>query len=229
MFDISADDIRLLGDADLRELTARLCEAEVAKMGFSPAFVTWGGYQDAADGGIDVRVDLAPAAQISGWIPRVATGFQVKKTKMPRSEILKEMRPRNTVRDVIQDLAARSGAYIIVSSEDCTDKALTNRRAAMRDAVWDAAGSSVLALDFYDCRRLATWTQDHPGVVLWVRERIGRVLEGWRPFGPWADVSEEASGEYLSDERLRIHLPTSEMPIGVSVMAGLEGSVKYFV
>ena len=158
--------------------------------------------------GIDVRVDLAPAVQINGWIPRPATGFQVKKTSMPGAKILKEMRPHYIVRDVIADLAARSGAYIIVSSEDVTDKALTNRRAAMREAVRGVAGSDALGLDFYDSRRLATWTQDHLGVILWVRERIGRVLKGWRPFGPWADVSEEASGEYLSDEMLRIHLPT---------------------
>ena len=90
MFDITADDIRLLGDADLRELTARLCEAEVAKLGLSTASVTWGGHQDAADAGIDIRVGLAATLQINGWIPRPATGFQVKKKSMPRMETLKE-------------------------------------------------------------------------------------------------------------------------------------------
>lgn len=222
MFDITADDIRLLGDADLRELTARLCEAEVAKLGLSTASVTWGGHQDAADAGIDIRVGLAATLQINGWIPRPATGFQVKKKSMPRMETLKEMRPNDVVRDVIADLAARSGAYIIVSSEDTTDKALRNRRAAMREAVQDLAGSEALVVDFYDRQRLATWTKDHPGVLLWVRQKIGRPLARWQPFGPWADVSEEVSGEYLLDEKLRIHLPTGKTPEGVSALTGLE-------
>jgi hypothetical protein len=100
--------------------------------------------------------------------------------------------------------------------------ALTNRIAAMREAVKGLPDSDALLLDFYDRRRLATWTQDHPGVILWVRERVGRVLKGWRPFGPRADVSEEASGEYIPDEKLRIHLPTSKTPYGVSALAGLE-------
>jgi hypothetical protein len=93
MFDITTDDIRQLSDAELRELTARLCEAEVTKFGFSAASVTWGGHQDAPDGGIDVRVEVDAVVQTLGWIPRPATGLQVKKKSMPRAEILKEMRP----------------------------------------------------------------------------------------------------------------------------------------
>jgi hypothetical protein len=199
-----------------------LCEAEVTKFGFSARSVTWGGHQDAPDGGIDVRAEFDAPVQALGWIPRPATGFQVKKTSMPRAEIFKEMRPENAVREVIADLVARSGAYVIVSSEDVTDKALRNRRAAMREAVKGLPGSDALLLDFYDRRRIATWTQDHPGVILWVIEKVGRVLKGWHPFGPWADVSEEASGEYIPDEKLRIHLPTSKTPDGVSALAGLE-------
>src|SRR5476651_2374197 len=47
------------------------------------ASVTWGGNQDAGDGGIDVRVALAKGKLIQGFVPKRATGLQVKKPDMP--------------------------------------------------------------------------------------------------------------------------------------------------
>lgn len=43
MFDITPEEISELNPSDLRELVARLCEAELSKKGLSPAAVTWGG------------------------------------------------------------------------------------------------------------------------------------------------------------------------------------------
>ena len=77
MFDVSPDDISQLDDTNLRALVARLCEAELHDQGLSPAAVTYGGHQNAPDGGIDVRVDLsAPLPNKlsdNGFIPRPAT------------------------------------------------------------------------------------------------------------------------------------------------------------
>jgi len=52
---------------------------------------------------------------------------------------------------------------------------LRSRGHAMRAAVAD--------LDFYDRTRMATWVREYPGLILWLRERIGLPLAGWRPFG----------------------------------------------
>ena len=87
MFEVTTNDIKLLKDADLRTLVGLLCEAEMRKRGLPTSAVTWGGDQGAPDGGIDVRVELPAAVQIEGWVPRPATGFQVKKQKMPRMKI----------------------------------------------------------------------------------------------------------------------------------------------
>jgi hypothetical protein len=116
MFEITPDDIALLNDEDLRTLIGLLCESEVRARGLSAASVTWGGNQNAADGGLDVRVALQENDAIDGFMPRTTTGFQVKKPHMSRADILEEMRPNGTLRPVIRDLADRSGAYIIVCS-----------------------------------------------------------------------------------------------------------------
>jgi hypothetical protein len=115
MFEITADDIAALNDEDLRSLIALLCEAELRKRGLATSAVTWGGDQNAADGGVDVRVELPKLTSVQGFIPRPVTGFQVKKSDMTPSKIADEMRSGGKVRAVIRDLAERAGAYIIVS------------------------------------------------------------------------------------------------------------------
>ncbi|MET4372489.1 hypothetical protein ABIA99_005195 [Bradyrhizobium sp. LB12.1] len=207
MFDVTPDDIAQLNDTELRELVGRLCEAELASRGLSPEAVTWGGNQTAPDGGLDVRVSLPPEAVIDGFVPRSSTGFQVKTPDMPRAAILAEMRPVGAIRPVIQELADNAGAYIIVSSHGSTaDKALSNRRDALRDAIEGVTNADQLHTDFFDRTRMATWVRLHPGLITWVKEKIGRSLVGWRPYGAWSGSAEGTDAEYLVDEKLRLHL-----------------------
>lgn len=207
MFDISSDDINQLNDIDLRELVGRLCEAELASRGLSPSAVTWGGNQTAADGGLDVRVALPTGVSFEGFVPRPSTGFQVKKPDMPRAEIIAEMRPAGTIRPVIQELADVAGAYVIVSSTGSTaDSALRNRQSALREALDGVDNADQLHTDFYDRTRLATWVRCHPGLITWVKEKVGRALIGWRPYGPWSGGVEGIEAEYLLDDKLCLHL-----------------------
>ena len=205
MFDITPDEIARLNDIDLRELVGRLCEAEVLARGLSTSAVTWGGNQTAPDGGLDVRVTLANCLSIDGFVPRGLTGFQVKTPDMPRAKILAEMRPSGAIRPVIQDLADAAGAYIVVSSQGSTaDRTLLARQNALREALDDVPNADQLHTDFYDRTRLATWVRRFPGLITWVKERVGRALVGWHPYGPWAGAGDDA--EYLLDEKLRLHM-----------------------
>lgn len=218
MFDITPDDINQLNDVDLRELVGRLCEAELVSLGLSPAAVTWGGNQTAADGGLDVRVALPLGVSIEGFIPSPSTGFQVKTPDMPRAAILAEMRPTGAIRPVIQELADEAGAYVIVSSNGATaDRALRNRRHALRAALDDVVNADRLHTDFYDRTRLATWVRCHPGMIAWIKEKVGRAHVGWHPYGPWSGAAESVDAEYLLDDKLRLlfgrHRDVCEQPI----------------
>src|SRR5262245_50206816 len=136
MFDITGQDISFLSDEDLRTLVGRLCEAELCRFGMSPLCASWGGNQDAADGGIDVRVTLADSPPLGSVFEGSHVGYQVKAENMPRGKILAEMKPEGGVRPSILDLTASGGSYIIVSSKDSvSDCFLADRRRAMRDAV----------------------------------------------------------------------------------------------
>src|ERR1700722_11511267 len=102
MFEVTPDDIAVLNDTDLRDLVGQLCEAEGRSRGLSASFVTWGGDQNANDGGIDVDVEVPDRPPINGFIPRPHTGFQVKKMKMQPGKIREEMRPGGAIRPAIQ-------------------------------------------------------------------------------------------------------------------------------
>jgi hypothetical protein len=223
MFEITAEDIALLNDEDLRSLVGRLCESEMRRRGISPSCVTWGGNQNAKDGGIDVRVTLPSHVESEGFIPRPNTGFQVKAEDTPPSKISPEMRPDGTLRPAIRELADQSGAYIMVSSEGSTSYiALQSRRDAMKQAISDLPNADALHLDFYDRRRLETWLRDHTGTVLWVRERIGKPLQGWSGYGAWSYEPGGPGSEYLLDNELRIKTHRQTAKPGLSAIEGIQ-------
>lgn len=218
MLDITDDHISKLSDEDLRTLVVRLCEAELRRSNIALSAVTAGGHQNAADGGIDVRVELPSDSPDLDFILKNVTGFQVKQEDMLPSAIRPEMRPNKKLRSSISELASKKGAYVIVSGKgSTTDSALKNRKNAMQDAVSDLPPGTSLTLDFYDRNRLSRWIRSYPGVALWLRERIGEPLTGWRPYGSWA-YGDSVDSEYLLDEKCRIIAPqqaSSNAPLTV--------------
>jgi len=202
MFEISGKDIISLGDSDLRSLVAGLAIAELRTKGYPRSSVTAGGNQDAADGGLDVRVECPSDFTDPDFVPRRLTGFQVKKPDMRASAIREEMRPKGRLRDVIRELANASGAYVIVSSQgSIADKPLADRRRAMRTALKDIPGAAQLHMDFYDRDRLSTWVNEYPGIAAWVRGRVGRPLSGWSGIGDWDGGGACAPKPFLSNEK----------------------------
>jgi hypothetical protein len=206
MLEITGSDIAALNDDDLRSLVGMLCESELHARNLSTAAVTWGGDQSATDGGIDVCVKIEDGEGPSGYVPRKNVRFQCKKTDFTPGKIAPEMRPEGQLRTSIAGLISDQGAYIIVSSDANTSfTALNSRLKAMRSAVSDKPDHENLHLDFYDRNRLATWTRSHLGLVLWVRQKIGRSVPGWQSYGSWASSPDGIQDEFLIDDDVRLH------------------------
>ncbi|EGL54472.1 hypothetical protein MAMP_01118 [Methylophaga aminisulfidivorans MP] len=221
LIQITGDDIASLNDADLRNLIGLLCEAEYSLAGLSTSGITYGGHQDASDGGLDVVIESDVAPQNS-YISCPSVGIQVKKPKMPRAAILKEMKPNGRLRDVIKSLITKEGAYLIISSGDSTtDSTLQSRKAAMLEALKGEADKDKLFIDFYDRSRVASWVRNHPALILWVRNKIGKPFSGWQPYGNWANSPNGVEDEYLFDDNLRLHDGTSSKSDNSSVIEGL--------
>lgn len=222
MLELTGDDVARLGDEDLRVLVAMLCEAELRRFELPVSVVLAGGNQTAKDGGIDVRVQLAdPLSAVLDFIPRAATGYQVKCEDMPAAAIAKEMRPKGELRDSIKGLIERKGAYIIVCSKgSVTDSVLGQRFKAMREAVADQANAADLKLDFYDRDRLARWARQYVGVEMWLRSKSGATLTGWQGYGAWAGGAPGAP--YLHDGTARLVERAAGKVTALSVADGID-------
>ena len=222
LLEITSDDISLLDDAELRALIGLLCEADYRLAGLPTKGITWGGHQDATDGGLDVFVRGEATPPLNSFVPRSITGFQVKKPDMPRNKILREMQPNGALREEIKSLIQEGGAYVIVSSSgSTTDTALRRRTDAMREAIANEKNHQNLHLEFLDRGRIATWVRSHPSLILWVRNKIGRQLRGWRPYENWANAPGGIEEEYLVDDGLRLHDGTEPTDGGMSAKDGL--------
>ena len=103
LLEITGDDIAELNDIDLRNLIGLLCEADYRSAGLSTKGITWGGHQNARDGGLDVVVRGDEVPPLNSYIPKSVTGFQVKKTDMPSGQISAEMKPNGVLRKEINN------------------------------------------------------------------------------------------------------------------------------
>lgn len=222
IFEVTKDDVARLSDVELRELVARLCEAELARRGLPKSCVRWSGSQTAPDGGLDVEV-RAPEATFSGdFLLALPCGLQVKKPQMGPAAIGAEMRPQNSLRAVIRQLAEENGSYLIVSlDDDCAAKPLASRRKAMRDALVDIEDPERLHTDFYDRGHLVNWLREHPSVQLWVREKLGMPMTGWRPHGRWSSTPRDAEDTLIVEDGMTVEPPG--MPLeSLGLMDGLK-------
>ena len=210
LFEVSAQDVALLKDDELRELVARLCQATLLEEGLPTTCVTWGGDQREPDGGIDVRVQLRADDPLpnGSWLRWRSVGFQVKATEMPPAKIKKEMCPNGSLQSAIQELLQEEGAYIIAAHDSLADQRYRGRVDAMRGCAADLLEDNRSAhVDYYDSQRLANWVNVYPTVVAWVHAKTsGGVLQGWEPYGQWATSRTMPDGTYppfLPDEKAR--------------------------
>lgn len=229
MLEITPQDISALTDTDLRILIGLLCEAELRQQNISASYVTYGGDQNAKDGGLDVMVDLTEeCAIVSGYIPRKCTGYQVKAQDLAHKAIVEEMCPTGTIRPVIEELCAKKGSYIIVSSKSNTsDSALKNRKDAMIKAISSLPARENLHTDFLDQTRVASWVRSHPSLVVWVRTKIGKPILGWKSYENWANPSAGIDEEYLIEPDVRIFDSSFYNENGISVIDGINRFREY--
>ena len=222
MFDISKDQLLQLSDVDLRELVARLCEAELSRAGAPVSAARWGGAQTAPDGGLDVEILVKDQEFTGDFVPRAWTGIQVKTSSMPASKIAEEMSPKGVLRPIFPELATHNGCYIIVSLAD--DPAGTNlgeREKAMQTQIEPVKDQGDLRMEFYGRGRLADWLRQHPGVQLWVREKLGLPLSGWRPFGRWSTTPPGVEDDLICEAGVTIALPGGRDKLGI--LQGING------
>lgn len=229
LFEVSAQDVALLKDDELRELVARLCQATLLEERLSTTCVTWGGDQREPDGGIDVRVRLRAGDPLpkGSWLRWRSVGFQVKATEMGPKKIEEEMCPKGGLQLAIQELLQEGGAYIIAAHDSVADDRYQKRVAAMRECSDGLLKPGYSAwVDYYDRQRLADWANEYPTVVAWVHAKTrGGALQGWEPYGQWATSKRMPDGKYppfLPDEKARFSDSRDSERTFINLIQGIE-------
>lgn len=207
MLEIEYAHIAELDDSMLRNLIGLLCEEELKNFHTNVRNVFWGGNQNAADGGIDVRCEYEGEVDKNSFIPRNKVGFQVKLSDLNPKQILKEMQDKTgTLRESIQELCKEKGAYILVCGKSSTSPPMYQTRIdAMKEAVRGYQGAESVCLDFVDGNRIATWVRSYPALIVWVREKISRPLQGWQAYGKWSDIQKKPYENYILDQEKRVY------------------------
>jgi len=88
-FELQASDVSNLNDSDLRELVARLCEAELVNQDKPSICVAWGGAQEAPDGGLDVHVKNAGMLTNQTLFHERILDFKLRKARWAQRPVLK--------------------------------------------------------------------------------------------------------------------------------------------
>ena len=225
VIDITKQQLSQLDGEDLRELVARLCQAELARVGAPLRAVRWSGADTAPDGGLDIDCKIESHPFNGNFVPRLRTGFQIKKSSMPAGKIAKEMSPQGHLRPILAELAKSDGCYIIVSLDDDpteNGRPLAARRHAMGEQIASLQHLGDLKTDFYGRHQLAQWLAQHPGVQLWVRQKLGIPLRGWKPFGRWTRTPPGDNDCLICNTGVSVVLPGRE-PEKLGIKGGIEG------
>ena len=197
--------MRGIGDELLRELLIRLIEAEARDRRISLSGIRAGGNQTAPDGGVDAWIEWEGGPAPGDWLPARSIAFQCKAERMRPAAIREEMCPGGQPRLLLTQLASAAGAYIIFTTDDPAGLKHTERTEAMREATSDVGGGDTLVLRYYGADQIGRWTSRHIGVTLWLLDRLGRGLTGWRPHGDWSAPG-SAEKPYIAgaDDRLYV-------------------------
>jgi hypothetical protein len=222
ILDVSAKDIVRLSDDVQAELLRRLIEAEASANAIPLNAVIHGGHDNAPDRGIDARVSWSGGPDRTGFFPRRTTIFQSKAETMSARRLKDEMAPGGVPRPLFEEFAEEDGAYVMFCGKDnCTEGMLRDRLIAMRSALSKVSQSDRLALDFYDASRIARWVNTHAGVAAWLRDSLGRPLQGWRPYEPWSHPGASEHLPYLTDEASRAGFAFDEEAPHVRILDAL--------
>lgn len=200
MFQATNEDVLRLGDDELRDLIGLLCESVFAKYCFSTASIMYGGDQDAADGGVDVYVNSNFDIPEGDYIPRGKTIFQVKVPDMAPADIKKEMLKNGLLKDAIKKVGIENGAYIIVSSKsNLSHKMYEKRLSAMKECISENDNLPNFFLDFYDLKRIVSWVNSYPSIIVWVKNKNGHTFSSWLSYIDWKKTNRDFENDFISD------------------------------
>lgn len=203
-FEVNGKDIESLSREDLPELLRRLLTAEAEAHNLPADGIHVAENADAPDGGEDGRVTWEGGPDRTRFLPSRRCQFQLKGSPVQPAQAGREILAKDgSVKDMVRGFLEDDGHYIMLCARSYTRKAIGKReesiRAALRGAGLDTARDRI---QFRDAGQIADWTNSHPAVGAWVKEKVEPGIPG--PFRSWSHWAGRAdhSTPWAEDDRL---------------------------
>ena len=203
-FEVSGEDIESLPREDLPALLRRLLTAEAEVHDLPADGIHVADNTDAPDGGEDGRVTWEGGPERTRFLPSRRCQFQLKSGPVQPAQAGREVLGRDgAVKDMVRKFLEDGGHYLMLCAKEYTRKAIEKREERIRDALREAGlGKASDRIRFRDAGQIASWTNFHPAVAAWVKEKVGSGVPGpFRSWSHWAGRAEHAA-PWAEDERL---------------------------
>ena len=215
IFEVSADQIERLDQNQLVKLLGRVIHAELAKhdiplrSGTAPTQIT------IPDGGDDGRVSWTGGPSETNWLPSRFVIFQAKKGKTTPTGLKKEVWKKSSnkaapeLSEAVEEVLQHGGSYIVVTATPVVGTKVTNRITKIREGITEAGGNPSLlsAIEIYDSNKIASWTNVHPSVALWLNSLLREFnLQGFQSYEDWGKASDVSELPFQQSEEPRFVL-----------------------
>ena len=204
-FEVTGEDIAALTERVLSLLLRRLLSGEAEANNIPPRGIHVASGIHTPDAGEDGRISWEGGPERTPFLPSRLCQFQLKAGSVSpvvaaRDVIATGGAVKSMVRAVLDD----GGHYIMLSARPYTQKQIQARKNRIRQAL-RRAGLAIAddRVDFRDADQIATWTNHHPSVALWVLERTQPGTIGpFRSWNHWAGHADHDRSPWVEDERL---------------------------
>ena len=203
-FEVSGKDIGSLPREDLPKLLRRLLTAEAETHNLPADGIHVADNADAPDGGEDGRITWEGGPGRTRFLPSRRCQFQLKGGPVQPARAGREVLAKDgSVKDMVRRFLENDGHYIMLCAKPYPQKAIEKReesiRAALRGAGLDTARDRI---QFRDASQIAAWTNSHPAVAAWVKEKAEPGIRGpFRSWSHWAGRAEHST-RWIEDDRL---------------------------
>ena len=231
-FEVNGKDIEDLPRAGLPALLRRLLAAEAEAHGLPADGIHVADITDAPDGGEDGRITWEGGPERTRFLPSRRCQFQLKSGRVQPKQAGREILDKDgAVKDMIWEFLKDGGHYLMLCTYPYTQKAIKERKERILAAL-GGAGLKVARdrIRFLDASQIASWTNCHPAVAQWVKEKTGAGIPGpFRSWSHWNGRAEHAA-PWVEDERLQKFrarlLEQVARPRGIARVAGPSGIGK---
>ena len=228
-FEVDGQQIAVLNAHQLAKLLRRLLLAEARTHGLPVDGIQVAGNIYTPDSGEDGRIEWSGGPERTPVLPSRLCQFQLKSGPVSPSVAAQDVvTPGGGIKDMVHSVLSADGYYILICTAQFTQREIQRRKQAIlrsiREAGVDVKDEQV---SFWDADQVATWTNFHPSVAAWVRERTHAAgTEPFRSWDHWSGRSEHDLHGLVDDERLpglrgwlrdRLSLPrTASRVVGLS-------------